>query len=303
MRPDNSGERSASLLRLTGPESLTADQRAVLQLLLLRGQSYSQIATALRSDSGTVRTRAHEALLSFEPALPAEVSEADAAALRDDVLGQPSRVASGLLDRSAPARTWHDTTREGLVAAGFAKSAATAPAAPVVPEQGDTVSSSRTAGAVLLGLVAAGLVLVILWVAGVFDSGTAAPSATGTTTTGPTTGTQILGQINLRPTNGGSAKGAAIVLEQDGTRGIEVVGEGLAPSSFYALWTQQNGRWQRIGFFPAVRPDGPDKGKLSGSVIAPENILDIDRMVVSRERVKEPKTPNAIVLSGKLAGS
>lgn len=298
-------------------DSLSADQRAVLQLLCLRGQSYAQIAAVLQTDAATVKDRALSALdaLLDEPR-PAGLSDAEAGLLADALLGQaePATVAS-LLDRSTAARAWQRTAREGLSAAGLAGPVQPSSAPPSrevppsiePPAAEDAVPASRTGGAILLGLVAAVLVLVVLFVAGVFDGGSPKPakSATNARTTGQTEGLRIIKQVNMKAPDGASSpKGAAFFAEQDGTRGLQVIGQGLAPSSFYALWIQTDGRWRRLGFVPPVRPDGATKGRLE--VLVPgisADVLKADRMVISREREKDPKTPAAVVLSGPVKAS
>jgi len=317
MRSDNSGGHWASLPCLPAPETLSADQRAVLQLLLLRGQSYTQIAAVLKTDVATIKERALAALgVLIGEARPRDLSAADVTLLSDDVLGQAAPdAASGLLDRSAAARAWQRTAREQLAAAGLtgpvtpssappSSGAAPASESPEAAETPATAPSSRTGGAILLGLVAAALVLVVLFVAGVFDGGSpkSTAAATNARTTGPTEGLKIVKQVNMKAPDGSAApKGAAFFAEQDGQRGLQVIGQGLAPSSFYALWIETNGTWRRLGFVPPVRPDGASKGRLE--VLVPgisADVLRADRMVISRESEKDPKTPARIVLSGPI---
>lgn len=303
----------ASLTCLPRFEDLSADQRAVLQLLLQRGQSYDQIAGALKSEPGTVRTRAAGALTALgDSGHAASLSEEELGLLTDDILGQGTADgASDLLDHSAAARGWQRSVGHALTAAGLLDASRPSSAPPTLSAGGDDIAGdpsgapiSRTGGAILLGLVAAGLVLVVLWVAGVFDGGSpqSAKTSTTTRTTGPTSGLEITNQVNLKaPDGSASPKGAAFFAQQDGQRGLQVIGQGLQPSSFYALWVQTDGRWRRLGFVPPVRPDGDAKGRLEVLVPdLPADVLTADRMVISRERTKDPKAPNAIVLSGPI---
>lgn len=292
---------------MPAPDSLPADQLAVLRLLIARGRSYPQIAAALKLDEVVVRQRATAALSTLAGAdASARLGEDERALLTDAVVGAGTGDAEPLLDRSADARAWQRAAREGLRAAGLpaTQAAEQAPAPAPAPEDLSGPAPSRTGGAILLGLIAALLVLGILWQAGVFDSGESRPTATPPATTGTTTGMRVLQQVNLLPPDGSTstAKGAANIAEQDGQRAIAVVGQGLQASSFYALWMQKDGRWRRLGFFPAVRPSGPDKGRLSGYVAGiPADTLSYDRLVVSRERTKAPKAPAEIVLTGRIA--
>ena len=69
-------------------DSLPADQRAALQLLLKQGQSYDQLATLLGIGPEAVRDRAHAALAALGPAT--DLSESDRATIADYLLGQQS---------------------------------------------------------------------------------------------------------------------------------------------------------------------------------------------------------------------
>jgi hypothetical protein len=291
-------------------ELLTADQRAVLQLVLRRGRSYAQIATALKSDEGAIRERAASALgaLTAGQAGDSRLSSKDRAVLTDHVLGQGDpAIADSLLDRSAPARAWVRVASEALAGEGLtdaAPSKAPAPAPPEVAEQ-HTGRVSKTGGAIILGLLAAAVVLGVLWLSGVFDgtdSGGNSAVDTTTTQTGTTTGTRILQQINLKPPPGVSSPALAVanVAQQDTVLALAVVGQKLPASSFYALWLQRGTTWKRLGFFPPVRPDGKTKGRLSGAVRAPSDLLSYSRLVISNERTSSPKAPNSIVLTGSI---
>lgn len=89
-------------------DSLPADQRAVIQLVLQRGRSYDDIASMLSIDRAAVRQRALDAFDALGPSssLPAP----QRALLTDYLLGQlPPRVAeqvAGRLAQSPPDRAW-----------------------------------------------------------------------------------------------------------------------------------------------------------------------------------------------------
>jgi sigma-70-like protein len=69
-------------------DSLPADQRAALQLLLKQGQSYDQLASLLGIAPDAVRDRAHAAVAALGPTT--DLSESDRAAIADYLLGQQS---------------------------------------------------------------------------------------------------------------------------------------------------------------------------------------------------------------------
>lgn len=300
----------------------------MLQLLLRRGQSTQQISNTLMIDQSIVEDRARAGLAALGGEHSASLGEDELKLLSSIVLGaEPGFTGDQLIDRSPTARAWLRTVRDELSRAGWTDAAGTpqvdessAPPAALAPvgetatvsepvrareEPSPELEPSRTGGALLLGLLAAALILGVLWLAGVFSAGESESGTRSTTTNQatPTTGLKILRQVNLEPPSGkGDAKGAANVAEQDGERGIAVVAKGLAPSSFYALWVQRDGTWSRLGFFPPVRGgDTQDAGRLSGMVKSPpSDILKYDRMVISKEVEKAPATPANIVLAGDI---
>ena len=69
-------------------DSLPADQRAALHLLIKQGQSYDQLASLLGIGPDAVRDRAHAAVAGLGPAT--DLSESDRAAIADYLLGQQS---------------------------------------------------------------------------------------------------------------------------------------------------------------------------------------------------------------------
>lgn len=296
-----------------------------MQLLLRRGQSTEQIANTLMIDRAIVEERATAGLSALGGEHSQALGEDELRLLSAIVLGRPPGFdGDQLIDRSSSARAWLRSVRDELNAAGWTDAAGTpqidrssAPPAQPVPvsapaaqragsaPESEELEPSRTGGALLLGLLAAALILGVLWLAGVFDTGASNDPSRAVTTeqTTAATGLRVLRQINLLPPNGsGDAKGAANVAEQDGERGVAVVASGLPASSFYALWIERDGAWKRLGFFPPVRGDGAqDAGRLSGMVNnPPADLLEYDQMAISREVVKNPTAPANVVLTGEI---
>jgi hypothetical protein len=89
-------------------DSLPADQRAVLQLVLQRGRTYDEIAQLLSIDRAAVRERALSAFDALGPGT--RVAPEQRALITDYLLGQlPPAVADqvhGTLSESAGARAW-----------------------------------------------------------------------------------------------------------------------------------------------------------------------------------------------------
>lgn len=89
-------------------QTLPADQRAVLALVLQRGRSYDEIAEMLSIDRAAVRDRALKALDALGPGT--QIDPGRRALITDYLLGQlPARVSHDTRDRlaqSAPERAW-----------------------------------------------------------------------------------------------------------------------------------------------------------------------------------------------------
>jgi hypothetical protein len=197
-------------------DSLPADQRAVIQLVLQRGRSYDDIAALLTIDRAAVRQRALDGFDAIGPesSLPAP----QRALLTDYLLGQlPPRVADqvhGQLQSSPPARAWArliaselgeiaaeplpeipvGTTRREEPEPAAADPAAGAeyqqyedePAAErlkIPPDHGldppgtPERPASRRGGAILLGLVALVVVVVVVIIAVTGGNGTKTPAS------------------------------------------------------------------------------------------------------------------------------
>ena len=208
-------------------DSLPADQRAVLQLVLQRGRGYDEIAQMLSIDRAAVRERALGALDALGP--QSRVPPERRALITDYLLGQlPPKVAEETRNRlaeSAGERAWARVIASELAplassplpeipaespgrrpapaavaAAAAAEEPATTPRIPAdygapAPEPPGSRPSNRRGGAILLGLLVlvAAVVVVIIVATGGSDSKksasvTSTPSSTSTPAT-TTTGT------------------------------------------------------------------------------------------------------------------
>src|SRR5438477_8190479 len=314
-------------------ESLPADQRAVLELVLRRGRNYDEIAELLSIDRAGVRERALAALDALGPqtGVPAERR----ALITDYLLGAlPARVAEDVRDRLADSpseRAWARVVASELqpmaskplpeipVESGAAKPAAApepeAPAAPVAaaekprPRRG---GSSRLGGAVLLAggaavVIAVVLVLVLSGGGGKKHTSSAAArtSSQQSTPTTSTAATQVIAQINLNPPSGGNAKGIAEVLRQQGRIGIAIVAQGLVPNTkrppnAYAVWLYNSPGDSRILGF--VNPGVGSNGRLQTAGGLPTNASHFQKLLVTLETQSNPKSPGTIVLEGPLSG-
>src|SRR4051794_40943948 len=91
-------------------DQLPADQRAILELVVGRGQSYAELSTMLGMTPARVRELAREALGDLAPATAKRVDPDWRGQVADYLLGQQSGPEStatrGHLKRSEPARAW-----------------------------------------------------------------------------------------------------------------------------------------------------------------------------------------------------
>ena len=229
--------------------ALSADQRAMLQLLLERGQSYDDLASVLGVGVDEVRTRARAALTELAGGADpdAEVGLTDYLLGQADPIGRADavrhlqadpeshRLASDLRDRlleiSPDARLPELPAPKGR--------RRTAPQAPTRPRGTMTPRQQQT----IVALVAAAvLVLVgILAVAGAFGGGDDdEPVADTQTTTSAEAEGDVLASVELRPQSGSDATGEATfgVASQDQPY-VDLSLSGLNPPSegeTYVVW-------------------------------------------------------------------
>lgn len=304
-------------------ESLPADQRAVLQLVLQRGHSYDNIAGLLRIDRAAVRDRAHSALDALGPqtGVPAE----QRALMSDYLLGQlPPSLSDQVRERlaeSASDRAWARVVASELAPLASGRlpeipvepSAARVPEPPVAGER----PRSRLGGAILLAggaLVAIGVVIAVVVLVSNGSSSkhsssasqTAAastPTSTSTSTTASTSA-HLVSQINLNPPDTRSkAAGIADVLRQGSVRGIAVAAQGLTPNTkhptnAYAVWLYNSASDSHILGF--VNPGVGSNGRLQTASALPSNAARYKQLIVTLETQANPPAPGKIVLTGPL---
>jgi len=99
-------------------DQLSADQRAIIELLLQRGKSYDELAGLLGMPEDRVRELARDALIELTPVTAAQVEADWRGQLADYVLGQqtgPEGTATkGHLRRSEAARAWARSLLDSL---------------------------------------------------------------------------------------------------------------------------------------------------------------------------------------------
>ncbi len=251
--------------------ALTEDQRAMLQLLLERGQSYEDIASLLGSDVDEIRARARSALKDMGGADPdAEVSLTDFLLGQADPIGRADAARHLQGDPDARELATKLETQLRLIAPGadlpeipsggkpspsrFApepktakkQSAAKAPSSPAGTSSGGMSGHQKRLIGGLAG--AAVLVLAVVLIAtGAFSGGGDdgdstdtvatspgdATSQTASNTTGPQAGDPSVVSALLEPVGDADpdAKGGAVFGQIKKTPVLQVIAKGLTPTT------------------------------------------------------------------------
>jgi hypothetical protein len=263
-------------------DQLSAEQRAIVELVLQQGKSYDELSDMLGIPEARVRERARDALVQLAPVSVRAVEEDWRGQLADYVLGQqagPEVTATrGHLRRSEAARSWTRSLLDSLeqlypngdlpaVPDGERGSRRAAAAVPSPRAAGAEPSSPGPLGPGALAAVrrrrilaaAAGalvvLVAVLLWPVGLL--------------TGDDDGDKSSKQTASNTPISTQRQGAAIIAKSKGKTQILVQAQGLKPSTqttAYQVWlydsdakrkslgaatTDKQGNLQVIGDLPA----------------------------------------------------
>jgi Anti-sigma-K factor rskA/Sigma-70, region 4 len=267
-------------------DQLSAEQRAIVELVLQQGKTYAELADMLGMPEARVRELARGALAELAPVSVRAVEEDWRGQLADYVLGQQSgpeaTATKGHLRRSEAARSWTrslldsldqlypngsmpaipegERGRRATAARKERASGLAAPTDPVVKRRRLLAAAGVLAAVVLLG--------VLVWPGGVLTGGDDdEPAAEQTAGAQGENSSQNAGR-NAGQSSGAPA-GIAIVVEQNGKRQLLVQAARLDPSKereAYEVWlynsagdarslggqvTDQQGNYQAIGPLPA----------------------------------------------------
>jgi hypothetical protein len=283
-------------------DQLTDDQRAILELLLRRGQTYEELSGKLDLPESRVRELARDALVELAPVTSRGVDSDWRGQLADYLLGQQSGPEStatrGHLRRSEAARSWARSlldSLDGLYGDGVPKipdaergggrapkrsrepaEAAAAPekkAARKPPLEGDARDAVRRrrllAGGGALALLV--LVGVLLWPIGLVTGG-------GSDNSSKSAASKSQPAVNKK------IQGQAVIAEQNGKTQILVSAIGLKPSTqkqAYQVWLyndQKNAK--SLGFAAANK-----QGQLSGGATLPADYRSFKFIDISLEPV------------------
>src|SRR5215212_6750002 len=243
-------------------DQLSDEQRAILELVLRRGQSYDELSGRLDMPESRVRELAREALVELAPVTAKGVDADWRGQLADYVLGQQSGPEStatrGHLRRSEAARSWARSlldSLDGLYGDGL-------PAIPDGVRRRRLLAGAGVAALLLLGL--------LLWPVGLLTGGD---------------------DDEPRKRAGGAQRavnkriqGQAFIATQGGKNQIVVTAVGLKPSTgkeAYQVWLYNSQRdVKSLGFAAANK-----QGQLQGGARLPADYRRFKFVDVSLEPV------------------
>jgi hypothetical protein len=258
-------------------DQLSAEQRAIVELVLQQGKTYDELAEMLGMPAARVRELARQTLIDLAPVSVRAVEDDWRGQLADYVLGQQSgpeeAATKGHLRRSEAARSWTRSlldSLDGLYPNGSMpaipegergrRAAAARPAGLAAPAGADVKRRRLLAAA---GALAALILLAVLvWPVGVLTGGDDDPDQSADRSAAG-------GSQNSSQSATGPAAGIAIVVEENGKKQLLVQAARLDPSKereAYEVWlynsrgdaktlggqvTDQQGNYQAIGPLPA----------------------------------------------------
>jgi hypothetical protein len=316
-------------------DQLSAEQRAIIELVLKQGQSYDQLADMLGLPSSRVRELAREALVRLSPVSAAAVEEDWRDQLGDYLLNQqagPEATATrGHLRRSEAARGWSRSVLDSLEQFYDQKNLPTIPAGdpgaeagparkrhepkekrdPEQAEPGRDLSPAAREVVRRRRLLGAGaaaalvlLIAVLFWPIGLLGGDDDdASQADGPTTPAPEQA-RLVGQLPLAPVEGlegsDAAQGIAAIAERSGQR--QLIVQARLPNNrrneAYQVWVY-NSDEDAISLGAQV---ADQQGNFQGAGPLPENFDDYRFIDVSREPIQGPEAHSGnSVLRGALA--
>jgi hypothetical protein len=255
-------------------DQLSAEQRAIIELVLKRGQSYEELGDTLGMPTARVRKLARAALVTLSPVSAAQVDEDWRGPIADYLLGQQSGSDStstrSHLRRSETARAWSRSLLDSLdqfydaanlptipsgdggpapspkpkpVKKEKASSAAEeaspdaddAPRRSLSPKARAIVLRRRIAGAAAVALVI--LIAILVWPVGVLTGGDDDDKG-GNAKANRQPAPRVIGQLELKPVEGAKGVGVAAIAQR-GKRRQLIVQARVAPNrnrEAYEVW-------------------------------------------------------------------
>jgi hypothetical protein len=295
-------------------DQLSAEQRAILELVLQRSQSYETLAGMLSMREERVRELAHDALVHLAPVTAPKVEDEWRGQIADYVLGQQagpeSTATRGHLRRSEQARTWAGSLLDSLETLygeralpsipagsrdrGRRPAAEERPQPELSPEARSAVRRRRRL-AVILAVGVGLLVLTVLPGVGPLDL-----TDDGDDDGGGGGGGAAAQEETENPCGTGAPAGIAIVADRNGSRQLVVQAAGLDPSrqrEAYEVWLYNSP--EEAKSLGAQVTDS--EGSYQGAGPLPEDFANYEFVDVSREPINDDgKHSGQTVLRGKL---
>ncbi|MEA2346221.1 MAG: hypothetical protein QOG62_8 [Thermoleophilaceae bacterium] len=312
-------------------DSLPADRRAIIELVLRQAKPYAEISDLLGLQEARVQAYARESLAELAPRSARRVDEKWRDPVADYLLGQLSASEAAKVRNymagSEPARAWSLSVVDSLgdlYAEGTEPEipeAGAAPAAPATPTPAPAATPPRrtppprrpsgalspAAQAVVLRrriviAVAATLVigLIAFFVGPGFKGKPPAPTAAAASSASNAGPVIPVGALELKPETGETGQGVATFLTQDGKPGILVQAK-MAPNAkgqAYEVWLYNDqGDATSIG---AALTD--KKGNYVGTGPLPTNFGSYKYIDISREDINDDTTHSGdSVLRGSMS--
>ena len=301
------GRQAIVPARMASYDQLSAQQRAIVDLILKRGQSYDQLADTLGMPENRVRELARDALTSLAPVSAAAVDDGWRAQIADYLLGQqaaPEAVSTrGHLRRSEAARAWSGSVLDSLEhlypkgelptipsgdSAPEPKAKAekqhkpSAPRAPLTPEAAAIVKRRRIAG------IAAGAVVLLfvllIWPVGLLTGGGDDSADAVGGRCGEDSKSGSVGQVVLEPVKrGANAAAVAQVTNTGGRCEVRIVAKlpRTQDGQAYEVWLANSPEDAR-----SLGAQVTDKnGNFAGAAPFPANYKSYRYLEITREKV------------------
>ncbi len=272
---------------------ITQDQRATLQLLLERGQTYADLAALLAQDESAVRQRARAALTELVGEDPDRnvsltdyllgqadpIGRADASRhLRDDP--DDLRIATELgvrLRLMFPTADLPKLPGESRPAGGRLRRAAPGAATPAGPSVASRLGfggldQSQSRLIAICGGAAVLLIVIVLGITGAFSGGDKSSASSGstssTTSTTAATGDNAVQSVPLKPIGGGDATGTAVFGLATGDQAyVDLSVKGLDPApngQAYVVWLMlTNTKGYPLSPLTGINQDGSYQNRFS----------------------------------------
>ncbi|HEX4345734.1 MAG TPA: hypothetical protein VHZ31_09240 [Solirubrobacteraceae bacterium] len=310
---------------MAGIDSLTDQQRAILQLLLKQGKSYEEIAALLRSDTSSVQARAHESVAALGPGRP-DIGADRRREVADYLLGQQiaSRRAATLeyLDDSADGRGWARAVASALRPIGGSAVAEVPaePAEPTIPVdaaegarpgrgaagKGSSQLGNRLFVGALGVLVAIALILIFhIYPKSSNDDKVATTTVTRTAPGVPKETPQVIATATLRPPKGAKSpwSGEAGIIRYQSNNQFKLIVAGkklpAAPANTsYAIWLYTSASDAMFVGFPKASVTAT--GGLQVAAPLSPDTRTYNEVLITRESVEKPDKPGKIFLRGQL---